>query len=109
MTDIIKHIKGIQQQPANNLQKLDSFPTLEDELFTALSLYWSKAANILKGSGINLLDPSDDFFSLEKNFFSALFLYSYHRAKIPKQRRIFYSAINQCIRGLVTGDRKSVV
>ena len=103
MTDIIKHIKGIQLQPANNSQKLDSFPTLEDELFTALSLYWSKAANILKGSGINLLDPSDDFFSLEKNFFSALFLYSYHRAKIPKQRRIFYSAINQCIRGLVTG------
>jgi hypothetical protein len=103
MTDIIKHIKGIQQQTDNNLQKLDSFPTLEDELFTALSLYWSKAANILKGSGINLLDPSDDFFSLEKNFFSALFLYSYHRAKIPKQRRIFYSAINQCIRGLVTG------
>lgn len=103
MTDIIEHIKGIQQQHAKNLQKLDPFAMLEDELYTALSLYWSKATNILKGSGINLLDPSEDFFSLEKNFFSALFLYSYHRANIPKHRRIFYSAINQCIRGLVTG------
>ena len=103
MTDIIEHIKAIQQQHAKNLPKLDPLAMLEDELHTALSLYWSKAANILKGSGINLLDPSEDFFSLEKNFFSALFLYSYHRANIPKQRRIFYSAINQCIRGLVTG------
>jgi len=103
MTNIIEHIKDIQKKHNKHLQKVDPFAKLEDELFIALSLYWSKADNILKGSGINLLYPGDDFFSLEKNFFSALFLYSYHRANISKQRRIFYSAINQCIRGLVTG------
>ncbi|MBW1959812.1 MAG: hypothetical protein JRI63_15050, partial [Deltaproteobacteria bacterium] len=101
MTDIIEHIKNIQQKHNKQLQKINPFAKLEDELFIALSLYWSKAENILKGSGINLLHPGDNFFSLEKNFFSALFLYSYHRANISKQRRIFYSAINQCIRGLV--------
>ena len=103
MTDIIEHIKVIQQQNQRYPQKVDPFAKLEDELSAALSLYWSKAAVILKGSGITLLYPGDDFFSLEKNFFSALFLYSYHRANISKPRRIFYSAINQCIRGLVTG------
>ena len=103
MTDIIQHIKAIQQENHKHPQKVDPFAKLEDELFAALSLYWSKADDILNGSGITLLGPGDDFFSLEKNFFSALFLYSYHRANISKQRRIFYSAINQCIRGLVTG------
>ena len=39
MTDIIEHIKGVQQQHAKNLQKLDPFAMLEDELYTALSLY----------------------------------------------------------------------
>jgi len=62
MTDIIEHIKVIQQQHTTNLHELDPFAILEDELFAALSLYWSKAANILKGSGINLLDPIKDFF-----------------------------------------------
>jgi hypothetical protein len=103
MTDIIEHIKAIQQQNQKHPQQVDPFAKLEEELFSALSLYWSKAAEILKGSGITLLYPGDDFFSLQKNFFSALFLYSYHRANISKPRRIFYSAINQCIRGLVTG------
>lgn len=103
MTDIVEHIKAIQQQNQKYPQKVDPFAKLEDELFSALSLYWSKAADILKRSGITLFYPGDDFFSLEKNFFSALFLYSYHRANISKSRRIFYSAINQCIRGLVTG------
>jgi len=103
MTDIIQHIKAIRQENQKHPQRVDPFAKLEDELFAALSLYWSKADDILNGSGITLLGPGDDFFSLEKNFFSALFLYSYHRANISKQRRIFYSAINQCIRGLVTG------
>ena len=76
---------------------------LEDELSSALSLYWSTAARILQGSGVNLLEPPRDFFSLERNFFSALFLYSYHRASIPKPRRILYAAVNQCLRGMVTG------
>jgi hypothetical protein len=77
--------------------------TLEEELSFGLRLYWTKAVATLKGSGIGLIDPDHDFFSLEKNFFSTLFLYSYHQAGIAKQRRIFYTAINQCLRGMVTG------
>ncbi|UCG07989.1 MAG: class 1 isoprenoid biosynthesis enzyme, partial [Desulfobacterales bacterium] len=49
------------------------------------------------------MDPPDGYFSLEKNFFSALFLYSYHRAGIARSRRIIYAALNQCLRGMVTG------
>ena len=82
MTNIIKHIKAVQQQNHKHPENVDPFTKLEGELFAALSLYWSKAADILKGSGITLLHPGDDFFSLEKNFFSALFLYSYHRANL---------------------------
>jgi hypothetical protein len=81
----------------------DLFSTLEDELSSALSLYWSTAGDILRGSGVDLLDPPDDFFSIDKNFFSALFIYSYKRADIPRSRRILYSAVNQCLRGMVTG------
>lgn len=76
---------------------------LEEELSSGLRLYWTKAAATLEGSGIGLLDTDHDFFSLEKNFFSTLFLYSYYRAGIAKPRRIFYTAINQCLRGMVTG------
>jgi hypothetical protein len=76
---------------------------LEEELSSGLRLYWTKAAATLKGSGIGLLDTDHDFFSLENNFFSTLFLYSYYRAGIAKPRRIFYTAINQCLRGMVTG------
>ena len=54
MTDIIEHLKDIQQKPNKHIQKIDPFAKLEDELFMALSLYWAKADNILKGSGINL-------------------------------------------------------
>jgi len=76
---------------------------LQEELSSGLWLYYSKAAAILKGSGISLIDPNEGFSSLEKNFFSTLFLYSYYRAGIAKSRRIFYTAINQCLRGMVTG------
>lgn len=77
--------------------------TLTDELSEALSLYWAIASRILQGSGINLLDAPANYYSLERNFFSAIFLYSYYRAGIPESRRIFYAAINQCLRGMVTG------
>jgi geranylgeranyl pyrophosphate synthase len=76
---------------------------LEDELAEALALYWSTANKILRGSGVRLLDPSAGYFLLENNFFSVLFLYSYHRRGIARSRRIFYTAINQCLRGMVTG------
>ncbi len=76
---------------------------LLEELYSGLSMYWSTAEIILQGSGIKLLNPPDGFYSLDKNFFSTLFLYSYHRAHIPRSRRILYVAINQCLRGMVTG------
>lgn len=88
---------------SKDVWETDPFAMLQDELTSALSMYWSTAAHILKGSGVNLLEPPHDLFSLSKNFFSALFLYSYHRARIPRRRRILYGAINQCLRGMVTG------
>jgi hypothetical protein len=88
---------------AKDLMEIGPLTVLQDELSSGLRIFWTKAAAVLKGSGISLLDPADDFFSLKKNFFTALFLYSYHRAGIVKPHRIFYTAINQCLRGMVTG------
>jgi len=81
----------------------DPLAMLEGELRSALSIYLRTAARLLEGSGTRLLGPSPEFFSLEKNFFSALFLYSYHRAGLPGNRRVMYAAVNQCLRGMVTG------
>lgn len=99
---MVEKIKKIQRQ-AEDLTATGPLAMLQEELSSGLRLYWTKAAAILKESGISLFDPADDFFSLEKNFFSTLFLYSYHRAGIAKPRRIVYTAINQCLRGMVTG------
>ncbi|MCX5899883.1 MAG: polyprenyl synthetase family protein [Proteobacteria bacterium] len=84
-------------------QVLDALGLLEEELSEALSLYWTTAQAILRGSGITLLEKPADFLKLENNFFSALFLYSYHRAGIPRGRRVLYAALNHCLRGMVTG------
>jgi hypothetical protein len=81
----------------------DVFSFLVDELQESLHIFWEKAGKILHGSGVKLLDPPAGFYALENNFFSALFLYSYYRAGIKSERRILYSAINQCLRGMVTG------
>jgi hypothetical protein len=81
----------------------DPFAMIEDELSEALSLYWSTAGRILEGGPIRLMDQTAGYLSLEGNFFSAIFLYSYHRAGIPRPRRILYAAVNQCLRGMVTG------
>ena len=70
---------------------------------TGLKLYWDTATHILDTSPIKVLEADPDYFSLEKNFFSSMFLYSYFRASIPESRRIFYAAVNQCLRGMVTG------
>lgn len=86
-----------------DLQDAEPLDALQRELSAGLAMYWSAAGNILEGSGISLLDPVEDFFSVAKNFFSALFLYSYHRTAIPQPRRILYVAVNQCLRGMVTG------
>ncbi|MGD9304107.1 MAG: polyprenyl synthetase family protein [Desulfobacterales bacterium] len=100
--EVIEQIKTITT-PVYNTQRFDPLDELEDELSAALSIYWSTAARILRKSGVELLDPPDGYFSLEKNFFSALFLYSYHRAGIARSRRVTYAAVNQCLRGMVTG------
>jgi len=81
----------------------DALGLLEQELTEALGLYWETAEAVLRGSGINLAAKSAGFLKLENNFFSALFLYSYHRAGIPRTRRILYAALNHCLRGMVTG------
>ncbi len=81
----------------------DALGLLEEELSEGLSLYWSTTQAILSGSGINLLEKPEGFLKLENNFFSALFLYSYHRAGIPRSRRVLYAALNHCLRGMVTG------
>jgi len=59
--DIIEKIKHIQRQ-AKDVTATDPVAMLQEELSSALWLYWSKASAILKGSGISLLDPVEDFF-----------------------------------------------
>lgn len=78
-------------------------PLLEEEIGRALTRYLEIADDLLKDSGIRLEKVPPSFFSLKHNFFSVLFLFSYYRAGIAKTRRIFYTSINQCLRGMVTG------
>ena len=100
--NIIEQIKVFRQQPKKS-RPPEPWVMLEDELAEALALYWSTAGKILQGSRVCLLDPPNGYFFLANNFFSALFLYSYHRGGIPRSHRIIYAAINQCLRGMVTG------
>lgn len=79
------------------------FDLVTGELHQALSLFQETAASILDQSGVCLNPPVPSWFSLENNFFSALFLYSYIQGRIPEKRRIYYAAMNQCLRGMVTG------
>lgn len=99
--NIISIVKGLID-PSAAIGSL-ALAGLERELAMALDLYWESAGRVLSGSGILLRNKPEGFTSLEKNFFSALFLYSYQRAGIPPDRRVMYAAINQCLRGMVTG------
>ena len=76
---------------------------LESELRQGLERYWQVAETIFQGGPVQLVGPTRDNFSLSRNFFSTLFLYSYYRCGIPSERRILYIAVNQCLRGMVTG------
>src|SRR5512137_1794874 len=96
MTSLYNSPSGMQN-PGN------PFELLISELREGLEIYWHAAGRILSESGVHLSEFKDDYFSLEKNFFSALFLYSYFKAGIPRENRIFYVAVNQCLRGMVTG------
>jgi hypothetical protein len=81
----------------------DPLTMLEVELRAGLRQYWQIAGTILHGGPVHLYPPAADTFTLKRNFFSALFLYSYYRAGIAGERRILYAAVNQCLRGMVTG------
>jgi len=98
--ELMRQSKNLIQ---NSGQALDALGLLEEELAEALGLYWTTAQDILQGSGITLAEKPAGFLKLENNFFSALFLYSYHRAGIPRGRRVLYAALNHCLRGMVTG------
>ncbi len=76
---------------------------LEADLRSGLQVYWQTAGLILHDSPVHLTEPDEATFSLQRNFFSALFMYSYYRTGITKDRRILYAALNQCLRGMVTG------
>lgn len=76
---------------------------LESELHAGLDLYWQNVEMLLSGGPVAFVTPAQEAYSLKRNFFSTLFLYSYWRANIPVERRILYVAVNQCLRGMVTG------
>lgn len=73
------------------------------ELRSGLRRYWRVAHEILGENGVVLKEPGEESYSYAKNFFSLLFLYSFYRADIPPRRRVFYAAMLQCLRGMVTG------
>ncbi len=81
----------------------DFLELLNRELHDGLHLYWQTAGRILAHSNVNLADAQPEYFSTPRNFFSALFLYSYYRQGIAPGHRVFYTAVNQCLRGMVTG------
>lgn len=100
--DYLSVIRATLNTPVKDRTKA-SFQTIESELVSGLTQYWEIAGRILQGSGVGLLPPHPDYFTPSRNFFSLLFLYSYHRAALPAHRRILYAAVNQCLRGMVTG------
>jgi hypothetical protein len=102
MKDLLEIIRETLKNPRTGFSPA-SLPSIESELTAGLGRYWETAGKILEGSGVLLLSPPPDYFTLGRNFFSLLFLYSYHRAALPSDRRILYAAINQCLRGMVTG------
>ncbi len=81
----------------------ETFRILAAELQSGLTLYWKTAGKILDDSGIVLHPPPPDYLAMEKNIFSTLFLYAYYAADIDPARRVIYVAVNQCLRGMVTG------
>ena len=80
-----------------------ALPDFEAELRAGLDSYWERARRILDKSGVTLADPGPRYFQLRHNFFSALFLLSFHRAGIGPERRTELVAVDQCLRGMVTG------
>ncbi len=97
-------VRGNEQSDGAEIQRaLGPLVTLGDELSEALSLYWSTAGKFLQGSEVQLHRPGPEYLAIESNLFSVLFLYSYLQAGVDRSRRVFYAAVNQCLRGMVTG------
>lgn len=82
---------------------LDILKDLMDDLNDGLKDYHDIACNVLNKSCVKIKKYDSNYLSLEKNYFSMIFLYSFYRLDIPKNRRILYVTINQCLRGMVTG------
>ena len=76
---------------------------LQADLEIGLRLYWQAAGRVLAGSSVELKPEPPNYYAPQANFFSALFLYSYWRGGLDKSRRSLYVALNQCLRGMVTG------
>lgn len=81
----------------------DIWSMLGAELRQGLEYYWQTAGEILGGSGIDLLPLQPADVAIERHLFSLLFLYAFWRGALPPRRRVVYVAINQCLRGMVTG------
>lgn len=88
---------------ASYAQTYGVITSLESDLRAGLERFWRTAEAILERSPVRLVPPDPSCFSLSRNFFSTLFLYSYYRAGVPSERRVLYAAVNQCLRGMVTG------
>lgn len=100
----MNHVRRNQPTDGDEtLRTFGSLPTFGDEIHEALSLYWSSAEKILLDSDVQLCPPRPEYFAIESNLFSTLFLYSYLQAGMTRPRRVFYAAVNQCLRGMVTG------
>lgn len=100
----MSHTRRIKRIVASEtLRTLGSLATLGDELSEGLSLYWSTAEEILRDSDVQLRSPHSEYLAIESNLFSMLFLYSYFQAGMVGSKRVFYVAVNQCLRGMVTG------
>lgn len=76
---------------------------LAAELEQGLRLYWQAAGRVLSDATLRLAAEPAGYYAAQANFFSALFLYSYWRGGVKPERRSLYVALNQCLRGMVTG------
>jgi len=97
-------MKNDNTAPAlTSIETLPPMMELLSELRAGLATYWNIATDILQECEVTVVQPTENDFSSSKNFFSLLFLYSFYSAGIRPERRILYSAVLQCLRGMVTG------
>jgi hypothetical protein len=74
--------------PSSNALQ-DTFQTLEEELKTALSVYWDTACQILDTSSIRVLEPEPAYFTMEKIFFQPFFFIPISEPIYPNQEEYF--------------------